>query len=227
MSERFTPEETQIIDQRNVFGLTGGMGSGKSTVSSELALRGANIVDADLIVRKIQSPGEPGLNGMVDVLGDDILMDNGELDRKVAAKKMFSDDDTRKNVMEVLGPLIKNEIFDQTSRYDPDDLVVLDIPLLLEAGWNKLPLKGIMVVNTPKNIAIARLVEFRGFSKEEAEARLSTQMSNEKRLDYADLIIDNDSDKQWLSKEIDIAWKWMNTIRDLGRVSLKIWGNIQ
>ncbi len=225
MSERFNPEEIKIIDDRTVFGLTGGMGSGKSTVSGELEQRGAKIVDADLIVRQIQSPGEPGLNGMVDVLGEDILLNNGELNRKVAAKKMFTNDETRKSVMRVLSPLIKNEIFEQTSKYERDDLVVLDIPLLFEAGWNELPLKGIMVVNTPKNLAIARLVKYRGYSEEEAETRLSAQMSLDRRLNYADVIIDNDSDRQSLTKEIDIAWKWMNTVRDLGRVSLKSWGN--
>lgn len=194
------------------FGLTGGIGSGKSTVSAEFANRGAVILDADQITRDLQEPGQPVLIEMAAILGTQVLTQTGELDRQAAAAIMFADKAKHAAVHEIILPLIWGEIFEGIERAEPDKVVVVDAPLLFETQPDDLSLGGVMVVDTPEDKAVERLMQYRGFSEPDARARIATQLSREERLAKASHVIDNSGSKEQLEIEIDSAWQWMQGV---------------
>ncbi len=202
----------------NVFGLTGGMGSGKSTVSAIYAERGAVILDADQIVRDLQEPGQTGLTGMVEILGEEILESGGSLDRKAAARLIFGDAEKRQAVEAFLHPLIWSEIDRGIEQTDIDTPVILDVPLLLES--NQRDLSGIIVVYAPRHLAVTRLVKYRGFTEEDALARISQQMSPEERVRQADFIIHNYGSREDVRRQIDGGWSWLTEVHQLGKQAL-------
>lgn len=216
MEELFTAQEVSTIEDKDAFGLTGGMGSGKSTVSRGLAKLGAVIVDADAIVHELQQPGQPVLTNMAEILGEGILNEDGSLNRAVAAQKLFNNSELRGEIRSMMNIPIKARMLEQVEHAAPDELVVLDVPLLLEAGWHTLPLRGIMVVDTPQQLAISRLVKYRDFTVEEAQARLAIQMNQDQRLSHADFVIRNHSTEAALAESINQAWRWMQTARNIG-----------
>jgi dephospho-CoA kinase len=203
------------ISEPYVFGLTGGMGSGKSTVSTEFAARGAVILDADQIVHDLQQPEQPVLLGMVAVLGEEILLESGELDRATAGRHMFADPDKRQAIQRLIHPLVWGAIDTGIEEAKADDIVIVDAPLLLEARPDNLQTKGTIVVDTEVNLAVARLMRYRGFREEDARKRISQQMSREERLSHADYIIHNNGSLEELLQSISGAWQWINTFRQL------------
>jgi dephospho-CoA kinase len=186
-------------------GLTGGIGAGKSTVSSLLAARGAVIVDADLIARQQQAPGAPALAKMAERFGDHIIAEDGSLDRAAVARIVFSDKEALKDLNEVMHPAIQEEIERQIlANVDSDDVVILDFPLLGENPREGLA--GTIVVDVPYELAVTRVVEFRGMTVEDAWNRINSQMTREKRLEAATHVIDNSGSFEDLVDQIDRLW---------------------
>ena len=189
-------------------GLTGGIGSGKSTVSVALAERGAVVVDADAIVHELQQPGQPVLAAMVERFGQDILFADGTLDRKAVAAIVFADPDALKALGEIVHPSVQAEIFRRVTENEPtDNIVVLDIPLLAESGWEGLV--GTIVVDLDPELAVERLVAHRDYTEEDARARIANQASRETRLADAAFVIDNSGTIADLTPQIDACWEWI------------------
>ncbi|MEE2645808.1 MAG: dephospho-CoA kinase [Actinomycetota bacterium] len=202
MTAKELPQETLEI------GLTGGIGSGKSTVSAGLVKRGAVLVDADAIVRDLQKPGKPVFKKMVERWGEKIITNEGELDRQAVADIVFKDAEELAALNEIVHPLVREEIANQREKYIKGNApIILDIPLLIESGYENL--SGIMVVDLHTEEAVERLVKYRGFSREDALNRISSQVDREERLSKADFVIDNNGDLDSLENEIDKAWSWI------------------
>ena len=186
-------------------GLTGGIGAGKSTVSTLLAERGAVIVDADQIARDIQGPGSPVLDAMADRFGAHIIRDDGTLDRAAVAKIVFADKSALDDLNGIVHPAMQAEIQRQIDAHqDTDRVVVLDFPLL---GEN--PRKGLaatIVVDIPVDVAVDRLVNQRGMDEADALARINSQVSREERLARATHVVDNGGDRASLERQIDELW---------------------
>ena len=202
MTAKELPQETLEI------GLTGGIGSGKSTVSAGLVKRGAVLVDADAIVRDLQKPGKPVFKKMVERWGEKIITNEGELDRQAVADIVFKDAEELAALNEIVHPLVREEIANQREKYiKGNDPIILDIPLLIESGYENL--SGIIVVDLHTEEAVERLVKYRGFSREDALNRISSQVDREERLSKADFVIDNNGDLDSLENEIDKVWSWI------------------
>lgn len=186
-------------------GLTGGIGSGKSTVSAMLAEHGAVIVDADQIARDIQAPGSPVLDAMAERFGQDIIGDDGALDRAAVAKIVFNDEAALKDLNGIVHPAMQSEIQRQIDEHRATDrVVVLDFPLL---GEN--PRKGLaatIVVDIPVDVAVQRLVEQRSMDEVDARARINSQLSREERLATATHVIDNGGDRDALLLQVEALW---------------------
>lgn len=187
-------------------GLTGGIGSGKSTVSSMLEEHGAVVVDADRIVRELQQPGEPVFEAMVEEFGPQIVAADGTLDRQAVADVVFGDDDALKRLNGIVHPAVGLEIAERLAALaETDRVVVLDIPLLVESGRDDMA--AVIVVDVDPELAVRRLVEGRGFSEEDARARIARQASREERLARADVVIDNSGTVEQLRAQVDRLWQ--------------------
>lgn len=186
-------------------GLTGGIGSGKSTVSAMLEERGATVVDADRIVRALQEPGEPVFEAMVEAFGPSIVAADGTLDRQAVADIVFGDDDALKTLNGIVHPAVGAAIADRLVELaETDDVVIMDIPLLVESGRDDMA--AVIVVDVDPGLAVERLVEHRGFSEEDARSRMARQVSREDRLAKADVVIDNSGTLEHLREQIDRLW---------------------
>ncbi len=200
-------------------GLTGGIGSGKSTVAQLLVDRGAALIDADLIVRELQSPGGEVFAAMVERWGDKIVGVDGNLNRPAVAEIVFNDPDELTELNNIVHPPVITEMARLREELAKTDKVVInDIPLLVkkegeEANHDYDHLKGIIVVDLPTEIAVERLVAFRGFDKADAEARMANQASREDRLAVADFVIDNAGLVEDLEPQIDKCWAWIASLR--------------
>ena len=194
--------------------LTGGIGAGKSSVSAALAERGAVIVDADAIVKELQEPGRPIYAAMVERWGDRIVAEDGGLDRQAVADIVFNDADELEALNEIVHPETRAEMRRQAEVHAGSDrVVVLDLPLL--AGREDAAKRGaeaIVVVDCPTEVAIERLVRFRSFPRADAEARIANQVDREKRLEWADFVIDNGGDEAQLAAEIERCWEWLQSL---------------
>jgi dephospho-CoA kinase len=189
-------------------GLTGGIGSGKSTVSLLLAERGAVIIDADAITRLLQQPGAPLLQKLADRFGAHVIDANGALDRAAVASIVFSDPEALKDLNSIVHPAVAAEMDRQLQEQrGTDNVVILDIPLLTENP--RTGLCGVVVVDVPVEIAVERLVKFRQMDAADAHARISKQASREDRRAIADKVIDNSGDKADLEQQIEELWNWL------------------
>jgi dephospho-CoA kinase len=185
-------------------GLTGGIGSGKSTVSGLLAAHGAVIVDADRIAREVVEPGTPGLDAVVEAFGRQILAGDGSLDRPALAAIVFADADARRRLDAIVHPLVRERASELAAAAPPDAVVVHDVPLLVEtdqAGTYDL----VVVVEADPGIRVARLVQ-RGLTEEDARARIATQASDEERRAVADVVLDNSGTLEELAAQVDRVW---------------------
>ena len=195
-----------------LIGLTGGIGSGKSSVSAGLIERGAVVIDADAIVRQVQAPGTPVLAAMVEQFGPGILQADGTLDRQAVADVVFTDSDALTALNSIVHPAVTAEIAARMeAEAQTDHVVVLDIPLLVESGRSDLA--GMIVVDLDPEIAVARLVEHRGFKEADARARIARQASREERVAKADVVVDNSGTLAELEHEIDRVWAWIEGLR--------------
>lgn len=194
-------------------GLTGGIGSGKSTVCALLAGRGAVIVDADAIVREIQAPGGLAYAGIVRRFGEAVVAADGGIDRPALAALVFSDASARHDLQRLTHPFVARVMAERlVSEAESDHVVVLDIPLLAERGRASYPVAGVVVVDCPVEVAVERLVERRGLSESDARARVAAQTSREARLAVADLVIDNSGSMAALEAGVERAWLWMTSL---------------
>jgi len=190
------------------FGLTGGIGSGKSSVSQRLVKMGAGLVDADATVKRLQVAGMPVFDEIVATFGQNIVGSDGELDRPALASIVFSDAEELKKLNEIVHPAVRADMARQRTALAETNIVVLDIPLLVEG--ESIELAGIIVVDTPVEIAIERLMQYRGFSQADAEARMANQASRQERLAKADFVVDNAGSLDDLDREVERCWLWMN-----------------
>ena len=198
-----------------LLGLTGGIGSGKSTVSAEFARRGAIVIDADLVVRELQSPGGAVLAAMVEHFGDGILAEDGTLNRQAVADIVFNDPEQLKALNAIVHPKVGEEIDGRIdAQRETDNVVILDVPLLVESKAYET--EGIIVVDTDPEIAVQRLVEFRGFNADDARARMKLQATREERRAGAAFIVPNDGSQEDLMGHIDECWTWIQSKRNAG-----------
>lgn len=191
------------------FGLTGGIGSGKSAASERLVALGAGLVDADATVKQLQVSGAPVFNEIVAHFGENMVGADGELNRAALAEIVFNDPDELKKINEIVHPAVRRDMTQQReSLAKTHEIVVLDIPLLIE-GTPPIELAGIVVVDVPTEMAIERLVTHRGFSLDDANARIANQVSRDERLAKADFVIDNRGSLADLDGEVARCWQWM------------------
>jgi dephospho-CoA kinase len=195
-------------------GLTGGIGSGKSTVSSLLAARGAVIIDADAITREVQQPGSAVIGKLVERFGPSILATDGSLDRPAVAAIVFNDPEALKSLNEIVHPAVGAEMNRRMlEQRSTSNVVVLDIPLLTENPREGL--QGRIVIDVPVETQVRRLVSFRGFDEADARARIGRQASREQRLAAADFVVDNRGAPEDLERQVDQLWNWLSSLPQL------------
>jgi dephospho-CoA kinase len=191
---------------RRLVGLTGGIGSGKSTVANLLRGKGATVVDADEVARAVVEPGEPALVALVERFGDGILDADGRLDRAALAGIAFADDDGRKALGDITWPAIGEE-FERRIRDAPGDaIVVCDVPLLVESkAAAARPYVAVVVVEAPLDLRLERL-ELRGVPRDDAQRRMAAQATDEERRAVATHVVDNGGDLESLARQVDDIW---------------------
>ncbi|MFE7464420.1 dephospho-CoA kinase [Streptomyces sp. NPDC057499] len=186
-------------------GLTGGIGAGKSEVSRLLVGYGAVLVDADRIAREVVEPGTPGLAAVVAEFGEDVLADDGTLDRPKLGSIVFADADRLAALNALVHPLVGARSAELERAAGPDAIVVHDVPLLTENGLAPL-YDLVVVVDARPETQLDRLVRLRGMTEPEARARMAAQATREQRRAVADLIIDNDGSTAELESQVREVW---------------------
>lgn len=191
--------------------LTGGIGSGKSTVSALLAARGAVVVDADAIVRELQQPGTAMLARLAERFGPAIIRADGELDRPALAAIAFDDDDdddALRDLNAIVHPAVREEIARRVgAEAATDHVVVVDTPLLAVTTGHDF--RAVVAVDTEVETAVERLVSARGMAEADVRARIAKQITREERIAAADRVVDNDGDLAELEMQVDVLWTWM------------------
>lgn len=191
-----------------IIGLTGGIASGKSTVSALLVSKGARLVDADVIAREVMLPGHEVLAAAVKQFGSEILSPDGTLNRGKLGDIVFQDPAALQVLNNLTHPAIRREIKERMNSMeeeDPKKLTIVDIPLLFESGLENM-FHEILVVYVPREVQIARLMERNGLSLEQAEARLNAQMDIEAKRNKADYIIDNSGELAHTEQQVAVLW---------------------
>ncbi|WP_431089666.1 dephospho-CoA kinase [Paenibacillus sp. 8b26] len=190
-------------------GLTGGIATGKSTVSALLVAKGALLIDADAIAREVMLPGHPVLAAVIQHFGQAVMNSDGTLHRKKLGEIVFGDPVQRQALNDITHPAIREEMRTRMESYErehPDKLVLADIPLLYESGLEGLYDK-IMVVYVPRDVQLQRLILRDGLTEEQAGLRLSSQMDIEHKRSLADIVIDNSGTQAETKQQIDQFWQ--------------------
>ena len=193
--------------------LTGGIASGKSTIAARLAERGAVIVDADQIVRDVQTVGSPVLAQIEEAFGQGVLRTDGSLERSALGALVFGNSEALATLNSIVHPAVREESarrFASAFATDPNAVVVYDVPLLVEARADD-PWDLIVVADAPASVRIRRLVEMRGLTEEEASARVASQVSDDERRKVADVVIDTSGSIAHTLEQTDALWeRWEN-----------------
>ena len=194
-----------------LIGLTGGIGSGKSTVASRLKTLGARIVDADKIAREIVEPGEPALAELAEAF-DGVLNADGTLNRAELARQAFAAPEATEKLNSITHPRIRERTLERfaQARTDGVPVLVYDMPLLIENGEYK-KMDHVLVVDAEDGIRIDRLVNSRGLDEEDARRRIAAQISREERLAAADSVVDNSGTRDQLLQQVDTFWEQVVT----------------
>ncbi|MFS1511842.1 dephospho-CoA kinase [Chengkuizengella sp. SCS-71B] len=190
-------------------GLTGGIATGKSTVSNMLVQRGARLIDADVIAREVVLPGHPVLQKVAQHFGQDILLEDGSLNRSKLGEIIFSDPSARKELEGLLHPQIRSLMKERMAQYEmeePERLVVVDIPLLFESNLQEL-FSSVVLVYVPESIQLERLMKRNQLSLEEAMKRIKAQMPIESKKKLADYVIDNSKSMKHTDDEVKQFWE--------------------
>ncbi|WP_405559311.1 dephospho-CoA kinase [Streptomyces canus] len=186
-------------------GLTGGIGAGKSEVSRLLVEHGAVLIDADRIAREVVAPGTPGLAAVVEAFGEDVLAEDGALDRPKLGSIVFADPDRLAVLNSIVHPLVGARSRELESAAAEDAVVVHDVPLLAENALAPL-YDLVVVVDASPETQLDRLVRLRGMAEQDARARMAAQATREKRLEIADVVIDNDVPLEELRRRVQEVW---------------------
>jgi len=191
-------------------GLTGGIASGKSSVSAILAELGAVIIDADALAREVVEQGTPGLAAVVAEFGSGLLTPDGDLDRPAMGALVFADVEARRRLEAIVHPLVFERIVDLETHAPPGALVVHDIPLLAESGRADT-FDAVIVVHAPEDTQIDRMVRDRGWTEAEARARIAAQAAAEDRLALATYVIDNTGTIEDLRRRVSEVFDQLRT----------------
>ncbi|MFJ7099368.1 dephospho-CoA kinase [Streptomyces albogriseolus] len=186
-------------------GLTGGIGAGKSEVSRLLVRHGAVLIDADRIAREVVEPGTPGLAAVVEAFGEEILAEDGSLDRPRLGALVFSDPEKLSTLNSIVHPLVGARSRELEEAAPEDAVVVHDVPLLTENGLAPL-YDVVIVVDASPGTQLDRLVRLRGMSEEDARARMAAQATREQRRAVADIVVDNDVPLDALERRVEEVW---------------------
>ena len=190
--------------------MTGGIGSGKSAVSARLASHGALVIDADALAREVVEPGTPGLTAVEAEFGTGVINADGSLDRPAMAAIVFADPDRRRALEAIVHPLVAQRSATLVASAPDDAVVVSDIPILAEmiasGARDRTEFDLVVVVTCPHGTRLDRLVA-RGVPREDALARIGAQFSDEQRLEYADVVIDNSGSLGDLDAAVDDLWQ--------------------
>lgn len=185
-----------------VIGLTGGIGSGKSTVAKLFAEHNIPIIDADLIARELVEPEQPALQELVNQFGPDILQESGELDRRQLRELVFSDEHQRKRLEDILHPIIQRSMLERLDKVD-GPYAIMVVPLLIDTGrWEMID--QILVVDIDEETQIKRVMQRDGVNRRQARAIIDTQISRDARLEAADQIIKNSGDITLLRDQVTV-----------------------
>ncbi|WP_249669637.1 dephospho-CoA kinase [Bacillus altitudinis] len=196
-----------------VIGLTGGIASGKSTVSQMIKEKGIRVVDADIIAKEAVSKGSAALHQIVQTFGEEVLLPNGELNRQQLGAIIFSDEEKRKQLNAIVHPEVRKEMLEQRDEgvSNNETFVVLDIPLLFESKLEGLVDRIIVVYTTPE-LQLSRLMNRNDLSEEEALNRIYSQQPLEEKCQKADRVIENTKDLAFIRKQLEnILNEWEHT----------------
>jgi dephospho-CoA kinase len=197
-----------------VVGLTGGIGSGKSTVAASLAARGAVVVDADQLARESMEPGGGAYEAVLARFGPDLAGPDGAIDRRRLAEVVFADPAARADLEAIVHPVVRAGVAARVAaERGTDNVVVVDVPLLAESPAAREGLDVIVVVDCPEDVAVARLVATRDMTEGDARARVAAQASREERRAIADFVVDNSGSMEDLDRVVDRLWRWIGTHR--------------
>jgi dephospho-CoA kinase len=187
-------------------GLTGGIGSGKSTVARMLEERGAVVLDADALARTVVEPGTPGHDLVVERFGANILAPGGDIDREALASIVFADPAARRDLEEIVHPEVRRLFAEECERYaDSNAVVVFSAPLLVETGMHTA-FQVLVVVSATVETQIERLMRERGMGEEQIRARIDAQLPLEDKAAVADVLIDNEGPREDLERQVDLVW---------------------
>ena len=191
-----------------MIGLTGGIASGKSTVSRMLAELGASIIDADQLAREVVAPGLPAWQEIVSWLGEEILLADGAINRRILGERVFSDLLQRRRLEQIIHPRIREKLERTLAAVAEQgaQVVVLDVPLLLESNWNEM-VDDVWVVYVKPEVQLQRLMNRDGLTKEAALQRISSQMSLDEKVRRAQVVIDNSDDLEQTRAQVLAAWR--------------------
>ena len=192
-----------------IIGLTGGIASGKSTVAERLRELGAVIVEGDLLGHRVYEPGTSGFEKVVNAFGHDIVAEDGTIDRRVLGGKVFGAPEEMERLNGVMWPAIRElaeQEFERIGKEDPEAIIVFEAAVMLEAGWQDM-VSEVWVVTTKQEIAIDRLKSRNGLNREQALARIESQMSNRQRNEFADVKFDNSDTEEKLKSRVEYHWK--------------------
>lgn len=196
-----------IVDLVKFVGLSGIIGAGKSTVGRGLAGLGAHVLDVDVLTRELQEPGEIYYEQIVAEWGPSVVGIDGRLDREALASTVFSDRAELGKLTLMAAPLIEAAIVERASPFlGTDDAVICEAAMYLLPMYG---MSGLMVVDTPVEVALHRLVTERGMAEADARQRMASQLPRETRLEHADLVIDNSGTTDDLKPHVDATWTWI------------------
>lgn len=187
-------------------GLTGGVASGKSAVAAKLAALGAVVIDADALARKVVEPGTPGLAAMKDTFGEAVLLADGSLNRPALGAIVFADEAARAKLNAIVHPLVREQAAKLRQGAPAGSLVVEDIPLLVETGQLD-SFDAVVVVAAPHAERIRRMVQDRGWTREDAEARMAAQATDDQRAAVADYLLDNSGTLEELEVQVSALYR--------------------
>jgi dephospho-CoA kinase len=201
-------EAIKGTDRVLLIGLTGGIASGKSTAAMFLKELGAAVIDFDILARKVVSPGEKAWGEIVEYFGEDILLDNRELDRKKISEIVFHDSEKRKRLEGITHPAIGEEFFmevDRLANSENQDIILVVVPLLIECRMQAL-FHAIAVIYIPREMQVQRLMERDGITRDMASNIINAQMSIDEKLRHADFVINNDGSLEETKRQVQVMW---------------------
>jgi len=193
-------------------GLTGGIASGKSTVSAIFRELGAVVIDADELAREVVAKGTPGLAAVVAEFGTGLLTEDGDLDRAAMGALVFNDEAARRRLEAIVHPLVFERIVDLESHAPEGSVIVHDIPLLAESGRGDT-FDAVVVVDVPPEVQVARMVRDRGWTEEDALARIAAQAEPEDRRAIATYLVENTGSRDDLRREIERVYAELSSLR--------------